>query len=207
MTESQIDEPTRWERRKESTYRRLLMVGEELFRTQGFDATTVEEIAVAADVAKGTFFNYFTSKEKLLGELLYLRTEPLLASPPGDQASAVERIWLLLQDVRRELLPYAHLFQRMLAYAMSHPKPEPPPESHRTLGQAVAHLVREGQRQGSFRVEGDPDVAGALIATYFFRLLLLECVCDSIGKFCWADQMRAGLDLVYNGLIVDKKES
>src|SRR3989304_3428464 len=37
-----------------------------LFARQGFFATTVEQITEAADVGKGTFFNYFPSKEHVL---------------------------------------------------------------------------------------------------------------------------------------------
>jgi len=36
-----------------------------LFREQGFAATTIEQITVAAGVAKGTFYNYFRNKEEL----------------------------------------------------------------------------------------------------------------------------------------------
>jgi TetR/AcrR family transcriptional regulator, cholesterol catabolism regulator len=35
----------------------------ELFVSQGYDATTVDQIAAAADVARGTFFNHFPGKE------------------------------------------------------------------------------------------------------------------------------------------------
>ena len=44
----------------------------ELFGEHGFDQVTVDDIAAAADVAKGTFFNYFPSKDHLLVE--YRRT-------------------------------------------------------------------------------------------------------------------------------------
>ena len=37
-----------------------------LFHDQGFHDTTVEQITNAADVAKGTFFNYFETKEAIL---------------------------------------------------------------------------------------------------------------------------------------------
>jgi len=40
-----------------------------LFRERGFHNTTVEDITNAADVGKGTFFNYFPSKEHILGVL------------------------------------------------------------------------------------------------------------------------------------------
>lgn len=42
---------------------------ERLFLAQGIVATSVDEIANAADVAKGTFYLYFASKEKLLAAL------------------------------------------------------------------------------------------------------------------------------------------
>ncbi|AXL89204.1 TetR family transcriptional regulator [Streptomyces sp. CB09001] len=40
----------------------------ELFTQQGYDQTTVEEIAERADVARGTFFNHFQRKEDIIGE-------------------------------------------------------------------------------------------------------------------------------------------
>ncbi|MGC9349228.1 MAG: TetR/AcrR family transcriptional regulator [Anaerolineae bacterium] len=191
---------SRWERRKEETRRRLLTEGERHFRLQGFDATTVEEIAVAADVAKGTFFNYFDSKEALLGELLHMRLQSLLEAPRGDGAQVRARIWQLLQDVHHELEPYVHLFQRMFAYALSHPALESLPKHHPTLAQALAALVRDGQAEGRFDPAMDADVAGTMIATYFFRICVLESVHEPDAEFCWEYQMSSALDLLYSGL-------
>lgn len=199
MTSEQDETPTRWERRRELTYQRLVAAGERLFRIQGFDATTVEEIATAADVAKGTYFNYFSSKESLLGELLYARIRPLLEDPPLPDAPAPERIWALLATIHEELMPYVHLFQRMFAYALTTPHPQKPADD-RTLAQALARLVVEGQDQGVFRPDHNASMAGALLATYFFRLSVLECVDTLEYEFCWEDQMRAGLELLYAGL-------
>lgn len=202
MTEPSAGTQTRWDRRRERTHGRLLHAAEHLFRTQGFDATTVEEIAAAADVAKGTFFNYFSSKETLLGDLLYLRIKPLLDILPAEGAVATDRIWALLDGIRQVLNPYAHLFQRMAMYMLTHPLPELPPEGRASLAEAIARLVREGQRGGVFQTDCDAEVAGALIATYFFRLSVLECLCTPPEVFCWRDRMRAALDIVYRGLCV-----
>ena len=38
----------------------------ELFERQGFEATTIDQIAALADVGKGTFFNYFPTKQNVL---------------------------------------------------------------------------------------------------------------------------------------------
>jgi len=45
-----------------------------------YEETTVEEITERADVAKGTFFNYFPSKEALLGELSVWGAERIRAA-------------------------------------------------------------------------------------------------------------------------------
>jgi AcrR family transcriptional regulator len=58
----------RRERRKADIRTRLFRSALTLFAAHGFAATTVEEITQAADVAKGTFFNYFPTKEHLLME-------------------------------------------------------------------------------------------------------------------------------------------
>ncbi|MCR9096591.1 MAG: TetR/AcrR family transcriptional regulator [bacterium] len=56
----------RRERKKLEVRARIYAAARELFAKQGFDATTVDEIAHTADVAPATFFNHFHSKQALL---------------------------------------------------------------------------------------------------------------------------------------------
>ena len=70
----------RRERHKTDVRNRLLRAAFELFATRGFQATTVEDITQAADVAKGTFFNYFPTKELLLTQMSEHRLDILRAA-------------------------------------------------------------------------------------------------------------------------------
>ena len=72
----------RRERRGSETRERLFRSAMNLFRERGFHSTTVEDITNAADVGKGTFFNYFPSKEHILtalGEVQVAKYEKAVA--------------------------------------------------------------------------------------------------------------------------------
>jgi AcrR family transcriptional regulator len=56
----------RRQRRSADIRERLFRAALELFAQKGFIETTVEDITEAADVGKGTFFNYFPSKDHIL---------------------------------------------------------------------------------------------------------------------------------------------
>ncbi|MEM6428866.1 MAG: TetR/AcrR family transcriptional regulator, partial [Deinococcota bacterium] len=58
--------PTRRERKKNATRQVIYEAALELFRTRGYPNTPVDAIVDLADVAKGTFFNHFPSKDHVL---------------------------------------------------------------------------------------------------------------------------------------------
>jgi AcrR family transcriptional regulator len=56
----------RRERHKQQTRDRILDAALQLLASRGYDETSVDAIAEAADVARQTFFNYFPSKEDVV---------------------------------------------------------------------------------------------------------------------------------------------
>src|SRR6516162_8537750 len=58
------------ERKKERTRRAIIDVGTALFAEQGYDETTLAQIAETAEIAPSTFFNYFGSKADIVFGLL-----------------------------------------------------------------------------------------------------------------------------------------
>src|SRR5712672_2085596 len=71
------------ERKKAKTRASIREHAVRLFREQGYDATTVEQIAEAAEVSPSTFFRYFPTKEDVVlqddMELLWM--DVFLAQP------------------------------------------------------------------------------------------------------------------------------
>lgn len=84
---AEVQSTSRRERRRQETHERITGAAFELFAQRGFYATTVEEITNLADVGKGTFFNYFPSKEHILIEFSNAHVEKTRAAiQQSDQA-------------------------------------------------------------------------------------------------------------------------
>ncbi|PRX48215.1 TetR family transcriptional regulator [Prauserella shujinwangii] len=79
--------PVRPGRRRSTSQHELERVAFELFARQGFDATTVDEIARGAGIGRRTFFRYFDSKNDVVwgsfGEHLERMREHFRRCPPG----------------------------------------------------------------------------------------------------------------------------
>jgi AcrR family transcriptional regulator len=81
------------ERKKARTRAAIREHAVRLFREQGYAATTVEQIAAAADVSPATFFRYFPTKEDVVlqDDMDILTMEKLEAQPPELSAIAAVR--------------------------------------------------------------------------------------------------------------------
>ncbi len=93
---------------------RLVVAAVDLFTEQGYDATTVTQIAERAGVTKSTFFRYFPDKREILvaGQetLSHLLAEgiseaPLGASPLEAVVAGLERVSSAMGQLNRELGP------------------------------------------------------------------------------------------------------
>lgn len=76
------------ERKKQRTRRTIEQAALELFETHGFDGTTIDDIAAAAEIAPRTFFHYFPSKEDVVVTDYALRLDAIvdiLREGPGSQ--------------------------------------------------------------------------------------------------------------------------
>jgi AcrR family transcriptional regulator len=86
---------------------RLVLAAVDLFTEQGYDATTVTQIAERAGVTKSTLFRYFPDKREILAAgqetLSRLLTDGIAEAPEG--ASPLEAVAAGLQRVSGEMGP------------------------------------------------------------------------------------------------------
>jgi AcrR family transcriptional regulator len=90
-------EPDWRQRKKNATRDRIRASALRLFGEQGYDATTVEQIAAAAGVSHMTFFRYFPTKEDVALSDSY---DPLIVGLLGQTPAA----WPLTERIRAALL-------------------------------------------------------------------------------------------------------
>lgn len=101
----------RWE---PGARQRLVLAAVDLFTEQGYDATTVAQIAERAGVTKSTFFRHFPDKRELLvagqDSMCQLLAEGIAEAPDGASpmvavAAALERASTMMGPDNRELGP------------------------------------------------------------------------------------------------------
>jgi AcrR family transcriptional regulator len=101
---------SRRERKKFETEQKLIKAAMELVSLHGVFDVTVEQITERADVGKGTFFNYFPSKEHLLGSIFESkRTQVAMAG-----------------DRMREVTDIKAALEKFVKFAINEPKRTPP---------------------------------------------------------------------------------
>ncbi len=160
------------ERKKRQTRQRLIEAALRLFQDQGYDDTTVEQIAAAAQVAKGTFFNYFETKEAILPALVAWRLRELeeaLSPERGAPASPVARIKLALRLVADDPLADPVLMRRLFAAGGYHSTVNPV----HALADLLSEQVRQAQAAGEIRADLDPLYLGGVLRALFFQQLMM----------------------------------
>ena len=124
---------------KESTRRKILTAAQELFQSTGFEATTTRDIAKAAEIATGTLFNYFPTKEAIVTTLV-VESQSAKRASNEQHESLEEDLFAHIAAGLRLLKPYRTYLAPVLETALS-----PLAAAHRDeVGQSLRtnHLER-----------------------------------------------------------------
>jgi AcrR family transcriptional regulator len=111
------------ERKKAKTRTAIRQQALRLFRVHGYDATTVEQIAAAAEVSPSTFFRYFPAKEDVI---LRDDFDDRMLEAFGRQPPSLSPIAALRAAIREAVATFTPAewaeFQEMSALGMSIPE-------------------------------------------------------------------------------------
>jgi len=193
------------ERKKARTRAAIREHAFRLFREHGYDATTVEQIADAAEVSPSTFFRYFPTKEDVVlqDDLDLLWLEAIQDQPPEMSPIAAMRAGVHAAFARMGEAEWAQLRETTeLALAVPAVRGRMLEELARTT-QALAEAVAErtGRDPGDFAVR---TLAGAIVgiamAAWFEVADDLVDYMDQGRLATFADKFERGLALLEAGL-------
>ncbi|MDH6676934.1 AcrR family transcriptional regulator [Rhodococcus sp. LBL1] len=169
-----MNEPTtlgRRERNKQQTRGRLLDAARVLFAERGVVGTTVEEIADQAGVSRATFFNYFPSKDDLLGALYTSNMESLAATIDdllAQDLTTEERILGLFADFVQatEDLPG---FLRAVTGEAERDLATPEISAERTerFNDEILRILEPGLERGEVRTDYPPLFLAQMVAAIY----------------------------------------
>lgn len=188
--------------KKAATRELILQTAVALFARQGYASTTISQITEACGVAKGTFFNYFDSKEAILlgvGESQYqwgLEQLDALASQPGPLGP---RLTSLLTDLARRMPFSPTLLRNIFQVTMASPVNL---SGNVTTSQALANALiphfRRGQELGEFTTRYSAEELSFLtLQTYFGALLTWSVSQEGPPLDAW---MATSMEIFFRGV-------
>jgi AcrR family transcriptional regulator len=161
----------------------IIQAARALFQTKGYDQTTTQDVMETLNIAKGTIYHYFTSKEELLEAVVMDIVDDSVAQMQAlleqAQGTALEKISLLVRagrmsDENQAILDSLHhssnrdMHIRLLATALLKQAP------------LYARIIRQGCDEGVFQTDTPLECAE-------FFLSALQFLTD-VGIYPWTQE-------------------
>lgn len=142
----------------------LMNAAEGLFLEKGVESTTISEIVEASQVAKGTFYHYFSSKNQILEALAKRYTDQFLVSLTTAVNACAEGDWVerLRAWIYASVVTYADTFQiHDIVYTNHHHHDRSNQAKNAILDQLLE--IIEGGTVAGFWAPENPRVVALLI--------------------------------------------
>ena len=150
----------------------ILVAADELFDAKGYTATTIEEVASAAGIAKGSVYTYFRSKEELFEQVFVnavadIETQVFdIFAQPISAAEKLQRLVDYRFDAMDQTKPIGRLVLEFWATAAREQQGRLAAVLGKMYGrwrEEVAAVLNEGDLAGEFGREFNTPAGAALI--------------------------------------------
>ncbi|MCR8929360.1 TetR/AcrR family transcriptional regulator [Priestia megaterium] len=191
---------------KEETKKRIQKAAISLFQQQGYQKTTVSQITHEAGVAKGTFFNYFKTKEEVLHYLginftnrISYKLEQLLQTEEST-AAIVKQLFLLLAQSNEEANP--HLIRSWFYIAITNSSFQQ--SEILQIEKMRAHFTKvfqTGQDRGELIVDIPAEEMASIAILNFFGTLLYWCT-NQPDSATLQERIDKSVTLLFRGFLI-----
>lgn len=168
-------QPSRRERRRLEIRARIAETALALFETQGYEATTVAEIARRADIAYGTFFNHFPSKLHLLREVSDLALRDLFENVEGvrkQPGSFADHLVALFESSARKAEDKGPQTRELISAMMALAFPETAGSDDRRIRLAFGHILEDGLAAGELCDGADLETLTEIVVGAWYSMFL-----------------------------------
>ena len=175
----------------------------DLIREQGYDRTTVEEIARRVEITTPTFYNYFSSKEAVLGQV-YAECVRSWAAAIDEQLErdvpTELRLRALVSKIAAGILEDASLWRAIIIYGDINPASNAAQREAESLADGSLYaLIREGQMNGELTGHYPAALLQAVFDGAVFALSYSWAM-DDISNNELASAFQAALDVCFDGI-------
>jgi len=180
---------------------RLLNASLQLFREKGYEQTKVADITRAAGVAKGTFFNYFPTKERVLlalGEQMLGKLGQVNANDIFQQKTTRGKVKAMFHALAAGLDSDRGLVKEMVYRGLRLPDLVDNSRAQLDFRAMLVLLIEQGKRKNEIIKNTDvPFVADALYTLYFQQIVLW---CSKDFQSSLPEQLDRMADLIFDGI-------
>ncbi len=155
----------------------ILDAAEDLFYSKGYDETAVSDIVKSINVAQGTFYNYYSSKEAVLEAIIYRHLSKIciqIEDIVDSNITPPNKIELLIYSILNNLRYRDRwMFDFLYDHKTLHIVDKFIRQANILFAPFLKKIIEEGNQLGYFKVLHPDDVL-------HFVSAVLTCICHSL---------------------------
>ncbi|HAL87220.1 MAG TPA: TetR/AcrR family transcriptional regulator [Deferribacteraceae bacterium] len=169
-----MEKLNRRERKKILAQQALTEVAIRLFSEKGFSQTSISDITNEADLATGTFYNYFQSKEDVIRYAISVKIEEageVLREIKNSDDSPSNKLFMISKSAGQLMNRNISLFK-----LLAHLPPMTSPPHGSEFKDILTSIIEEGWRRGDYK----KDLPAPIICEAFMAMLQSAMMSRSI---------------------------